>query len=185
MALSAGDEHYMYPPTGSRGQRRRDRREWARRYRATRTTVSATLSRQEAERLLRLERRYEVGFTGLLRLGMEALERQRPSEARDKVRIVVPDWVARYSARALMAEAEALLDLARRQSPTRDGRLRAQEFRQEAGGYLDAAAWHSDVVRQYDRLAETPPPPAAQPDPATMWRTLPRTTARPTTVGDS
>lgn len=148
--------------------------------------VQVWVSLDEIDRYTSLQRRYGgVGWTELFRLGMQALERQRPSEAMDKVRVVVPDWVARYSERALVTMADSLMALAKRQSQTPDGQARALEYRREAGGYYDAAAWQSEVVRQYDVLSAQHPERSCPGDPSTRWRSERRTDAKPSPHTDA
>lgn len=161
---------------------RRAERDYRRRYRKAHVVFSITLAPNERERLRRLERRHGLGPTDLFRLMLSTLERQRASEAHDKVRVVVPDAVARVDQMAAGVLGEALMALAGRMSKTQDGRARADALRGAAGIFMDAEAWNDDIVSQYDRLQEQPEhprPPGSPPDPATIWRTRDRTTLVP------
>lgn len=135
----------------------------------------------------RLIRRYGAsGPSEIVRLGFQTLERTRASEAHDKWRGVVPDSFARYIERACILQATSLMELAKVQSHTPDGQARALAYRQEAGGYYDAAAFASNIVRHYDQLVDAQAQQGENPPSHATTRQMPsRTAPRPSPEEES
>lgn len=122
--------------------------------------------------LRRLAQEDGISCTDWVRRAIALRASRRASEAKDYVRRVVPEAVARAAERELTDKAEFLLTLARRhahQDPSYAHRLR-----QEGDVLLQRAGWFAEVVSDYEKLppsgvpntAGRPTRPAAPPRPA-------------------
>lgn len=141
----------------------------------------AYLTPQETDRIDHIMRQRGVGFAGFVRLALEEFERRRPSEAGQYVRCIVPDYFVRLAVPLFLREATTLQEAWRRMDrKTADGMQRAANVRAESVLHYDGAAWASDVLKRYDRLAE------GLPDGQSLDPTNPHTQDRvalhPTTV---
>lgn len=168
-----GDNLRALPPLHPKPRRAKPYFEHHRRY-------QAWLGPQEAGRLRELMTRHQVGFTEFVRLAMEEMERRRPSEAGQYVRSIVPDYVVRLAMPLLLREAGTLQETWHRMDrKTVDGLQRAKNVRGESVLHYDAAAWTSDILKQYDRLADHQPAQSLDP---TNPHTRDRVAAHPTTA---
>lgn len=106
------------------------------------------LSSGDLRRLRRLQRRNQLSFQAWV-MRMIALDEQiRPSEAKDYVRKIIPEAVAVVAERELIQAGETLMAVADRQGDWQT----KKNLRGDAGVIMDAAAWFTDVRREYERL---------------------------------
>lgn len=141
------------------------------RYHLSHPEVRTRLAVRDVHRLEALLRERGVTLAEWLRDAIARDESDRPSEAEQKVRMVVPEWVARVGEQAMATQAEILLRLA--EQHRRDLPL-AHAYRQAAKPWLDAEGFFHEVLRRYAGLRPTrvarEPPTTPQTDPPTASR---------------
>lgn len=111
--------------------------------------VKVRLSVADRRRLMRLQKRQQLTLTDWVRRAIDLDEAIRPSEAKEYVRKIVPEQVAIIAERELTQAAETLTAVANRQS---DWEMR-KNLRADAGAIMDAAAWFTEVRKEYERLS--------------------------------
>lgn len=109
------------------------------------------LSPVEVKRLERFQRRYGLSFAGWVRRALDLDEKERPSEAKDYVRRIIPEQVAIVAERELIQAAETLMAIAGRQSDWQAKR----NLRADAGVIADVAAYFTEIRKDYERLAQS------------------------------
>ena len=112
--------------------------------------VNVRLGTADHRRLIRLVKKRGLGLSEWLRRAIDLDEAIRPSEAKDYVRKIIPEQVAIIAERELVQAAETLTAVANRQS---DWEAR-KNLRADAGLIMDAAAWFTDVRKEYERLQQ-------------------------------
>lgn len=117
--------------------------------------LNVRLAAADYRRLERLLKRRNLGTTDWIRRCIDLDEQIRPSEAKDYVRKIVPESVAVIAERELVQQAETLMAIAARQSDWEAKR----NLRSDAGVVMDAAAYFTDIRKEYERLAKQPSPP--------------------------
>ncbi len=113
--------------------------------------IKARLAPADLRRLRRLQTSRGLSFQSWLLRAMALDESIRRSEAKDYVRKIIPEQVAIIAERELVQAAETLTAVANRQS---DWEAR-KNLRADAGVIMDAAAWFTDVRKEYERLQQT------------------------------
>ena len=106
----------------------------------------------EMRRVRRIQRQGHMTFAEWFRHALTTLEAIRPSEAKDYVRKIIPEAVAVVAERELIQAGETLMAVADRQGDWQT----KKNLRGDAGVIMDAAAWFTDVRREYERLATQP-----------------------------
>lgn len=132
------------------------------------------LSAGDMERLERLQKHRGLSKAEWLRHAIAMDEAQRPSEAGQYVRRIIPEQVAIVAEQILNQWGEVVDHQAERYS---DWQVR-RAHRQDAGQVWDAASWFGEVRREYERLHAQD---AAQSPAATTAGIVRRKTARHTT----
>lgn len=122
-------------------------------YHRSHTMFRVWLTADEARRVLRLQKRHQLSRVDWVRQAIARDEATRPSEAGDYVRKIVPEALATLMEEVCTRQGEALMAMADR--PQLDWAARKQ-YRQDAGAYLDAASWFTEVRQQYQRFRATP-----------------------------
>lgn len=107
------------------------------------------LSPDEAKRLRRMQMRHGLSFAGWVRRALDLDEKERPSEAKDYVRKIIPEQVAVVAERELVQASETLMAIAGRQSDWQAKR----NLRADAGVVADVAAYFSEIRKEYERLS--------------------------------
>ena len=110
--------------------------------------VHAWLAAGDLRRLRRLQKRHQMSFAAWLRYAIALDEEQRPSEAGEYVRQIIPEQVAIVGERELTVAAEGLMAIAERQS---DWEAR-KNLRADAGVIMDVAAYFTRVRQLYEHL---------------------------------
>lgn len=110
--------------------------------------VHAWLNTGDLRRLRRLQKRHQMSFAAWLRYAIALDEEQRPSEAGEYVRQIIPEQVAIVGERELTVAAEGLMAIAERQS---DWQAK-KNLRADAGIVMDVAAYFTRVRQLYERL---------------------------------
>ena len=106
------------------------------------------LSPAEAKRLRRLQMRHGLSFAAWVRRALDLDEKERPSEAKDYVRKIIPEQVAVVAERELITVAETLSAIANRQT---DWQAK-KNLRGDAGVIMDVAAYFTEIRKEYERL---------------------------------
>lgn len=136
-------------------------------------SVRVWLSHGEYARLAKILKRSGRTQAEWMRDAIARDEAQRPSEAGQYVRKIVPEYEAQAAAFSLQLLGEVFLGVANAQAPT-DWDYR-RRLRETGGHFLDAAAWFQQVIADYARIhraQETAPH-----DPSTTAETAGRTVA--------
>lgn len=110
--------------------------------------VTAWLAAGDLRRLRRLQKKQQLSFAAWLRHVIALDEAQRPSEAGEYVRQIIPEQVAVLAERELTLSAETLMAVADRQEDWQAKR----QLRAEAGTIMDAAAYFTRIRQLYERL---------------------------------
>lgn len=146
-------------PVSPRAPHRPQRRRPVSAYHRSHTMFRVWLTADEARRVTRLQKRHQLTRVDWVRQAIARDEAARPSEAGDYVRKIVPEELAVLMEEVCTRQGEALMAMADR--PLLDWAARKQ-YRRDAGAYLDAAAWFTEIRQHYQRLRATPggsPPP--------------------------
>lgn len=105
----------------------------------------------EMRRLRRIQKNAQMSFAEWFRHALAMSESIRPSEAKDYVRKIIPEAVAVIAERELAQAGETLMAVANRQADWEAKR----NLRADAGVIMDAAAWFTDVRKEYERLSQS------------------------------
>ncbi len=111
------------------------------------------MSPAEVKRLKRLQMRHGLSFAGWVRRALDLDEKERPSEAKDYVRKIIPEQVAIIAERELVQSAETLAAVANRQA---DWQAK-KNLRADAGVIMDVAAYFTEIRKEYERLQASEP----------------------------
>lgn len=114
--------------------------------------MSVWLTPNERTRIARLQKRRQLTFQDWVRRAIDLDEKARPSEAGQYMRRIVPEQVAILGERACSLLGDIKFADANRQT---DWETR-KALRAEAGAWWNAAAWFSDVRKDYERLDRSP-----------------------------
>ena len=118
------------------------------------TRMSVWISPAEKKRIDRLRMRRGLTFQDWFRRAIDLDEKERPSEAAQYVRRIVPEQLAILAERACSLLGDIKFADAARQS---DWEAR-KALKEEAGAYYNAAAWCTDVRREWELLAKKAAP---------------------------
>ena len=114
--------------------------------------LTLRLNPLEYKRLQRLQRRRGLTVMDWFRRALELDEKERPSEAGQYVRRIVPEQVAIESERWMSIIGQILFAAADQQTDWEAKKA----MRAQAGVVMDTAAYHTDVRRDWERLIEPP-----------------------------
>lgn len=106
------------------------------------------LSPADMQRVERLQRRRGWTKVEWVRHCISLDESQRPREAGQYIRSIVPEQICVVAERELTQNAESLMAVADRQS---DWTVR-QQLHKDAGILMDVAGWFTEKRREYDRI---------------------------------
>jgi len=110
------------------------------------------------ERLERRCREHGLSLADWLRDALARDEGLRPPEAEQKVRMVIPEWLAQIAEQVMAERGQDLLRLA---AQHRHDPLLAHHYRRAARPYLDAEGWFHEVLRRYQLTRAAAPPPTS------------------------
>lgn len=111
--------------------------------------LNVWLTANERKRIERLQKRYQLTFQDWVRRAIDLDEKERPSEATQYVRQIVPEPIAVLGERACILMGEIKMAEAERHD---DWETR-KALRQEASDWQNGAAWFTDVRKAWERLA--------------------------------
>lgn len=110
--------------------------------------LNVWISPAEKKRVERLRMKRGLSFQEWFRRCIDLDEKERPSEASQYVRRIVPEQFAILAERALCLMGEVKFADAIRQT---DWEVK-KALKEEAGFYMDAAAWATDVRKEWELL---------------------------------